>query len=230
MSGGPPVSKRLKLGEDDEGSTGSDKRLIVILERCSLECAKVGKDYVILSSDRHKGFLKNQRKDPADYRPDILHQCLLMLLDSPLNRSNLLQIYIHTSSNVLIEVNPQTRIPRTYDRFCGLFVQLLHKLSIRAEGSSVKLLKVIKNPVSAHLPVGCRRILTSFEASDLVKCRDIATPGDDRPIAVVVGGIAKGKVSVDYTEEEIKISNYPLSAALTCAKLTTGFEEAWNVE
>ena len=43
-----------------------------------------------------------------------------MLLDSPLNRSGNLQIYIHTQRNVLIEINPQTRIPRTFDRFCGL--------------------------------------------------------------------------------------------------------------
>lgn len=47
-------------------------------------------------------------------------QCLLMLMDSPLNRAGLLQVYIHTEKNVLIEVNPQTRIPRTFDRFCGL--------------------------------------------------------------------------------------------------------------
>ena len=47
-------------------------------------------------------------------------QCLLMLLDSPLNRAGLLQVYIHTERNVLIEVNPSTRIPRTFDRFCGL--------------------------------------------------------------------------------------------------------------
>lgn len=49
-----------------------------------------------------------------------LSQSLLMLMDSPLNRAGLLQVYIHTQKNVLIEVNPQTRIPRTFDRFCGL--------------------------------------------------------------------------------------------------------------
>jgi rRNA pseudouridine-1189 N-methylase Emg1 (Nep1/Mra1 family) len=43
-----------------------------------------------------------------------------MLMDSPLNRAGLLQVYIKTERNVLIEVNPQTRIPRTFDRFCGL--------------------------------------------------------------------------------------------------------------
>ena len=35
-----------------------------------------------------------------------------MLLDSPLNRAGLLQVFIHTVNNVLIEINPQTRIPR----------------------------------------------------------------------------------------------------------------------
>ena len=43
-----------------------------------------------------------------------------MLLDSPLNKAGLLQVYVHTEKNVLIEINPHTRIPRTFDRFCGL--------------------------------------------------------------------------------------------------------------
>jgi rRNA small subunit pseudouridine methyltransferase Nep1 len=48
-----------------------------------------------------------------------------MLLDSPLNRAGLLQVYIHTAKNVLIEVNPQTRIPRTYTRFAGLMGEFM---------------------------------------------------------------------------------------------------------
>lgn len=37
------------------------------------------------------------------------------------------------------------------------------------------------------------------------------------------------QVNLDYTEKMISISNYPLSAALTCAKITTAFEEVWGV-
>ena len=51
-------------------------------------------------------------------------------------------VYVHTARNVLIEVNPQVRLPRTFKRFCGLMVQLLQKLSIRASNGSSKLLKV----------------------------------------------------------------------------------------
>ena len=55
----------------------------------------------------------------------IYFQCLLMLMDSPLNRAGLLQVYVHTEKNALIEINPQTRIPRTFTRFCGLMGKLL---------------------------------------------------------------------------------------------------------
>lgn len=47
-------------------------------------------------------------------------QCLLTLLDSPLNKAGLLQVYIQTAKGVLIEVNPSVRIPRTFKRFAGL--------------------------------------------------------------------------------------------------------------
>mmetsp|Transcript_27615 Transcript_27615/g.89965 ORF Transcript_27615/g.89965 Transcript_27615/m.89965 type:complete len:109 (-) Transcript_27615:1691-2017(-) len=82
---------------------------------------------------------------------------LLTLLDSPLNKSGKMQVYIHTEKNVLIEVSPHIRIPRTYKRFAGLMVQLLHKLKIRAVNGPETLLKVVKNPVEAHLPTGARR-------------------------------------------------------------------------
>ncbi|XP_017651659.1 ribosomal RNA small subunit methyltransferase NEP1 isoform X2 [Nannospalax galili] len=166
--------KRPRLGA---GSKSGGRRLIVVLEGASLETVKVGKTYELLNCDKHKSMLLKNGRDPGEVRPDIAHQSLLMLMDSPLNRAGLLQVYIHTKKNVLIEVNPQTRIPRTFDRFCGLMVQLLHKLSVRAADGPQKLLKV----------------------------------------------------DVEYTEKMVSMSNYPLSAALTCAKLTTAFEEVWGV-
>ena len=52
---------------------------------------------------------------------------LLTLLDSPINKAGRLQIYIHTAKDVLIEVSPSVRIPRTFKRFAGLMVQLLQR-------------------------------------------------------------------------------------------------------
>ncbi|TQD72160.1 hypothetical protein C1H46_042300 [Malus baccata] len=47
---------------------------IFILEKASLEVAKVGKTYQLLNSDDHSNFLRKNKKDPALYRPDIVHQ------------------------------------------------------------------------------------------------------------------------------------------------------------
>ena len=208
-------------------NTDTAKRLIVILTNASLETVKVGKSYELLNCDKHKHILRKNKRDLGSSRPDITHQCLLMLMDSPLNRAGLLQVYIHTAKNVLIEINPQTRIPRTFDRFCGLMVHLLHRLSIRGTNAPVKLLKVIKSPVTDHLPPGCRIIGTSFSTEGIVDPRDLV-PTDD-PIAFVVGAMAHGAITADYTEKCVSISNYPLSAALTCTKVCSAFEEKWGI-
>ena len=70
---------------------------------------QAGKGYGLLNVDDHASILRKLNRDFSTARPDITHQSLLMLLDSPLNRAGLLQVFIRTSQNVLIEVNPQIR-------------------------------------------------------------------------------------------------------------------------
>jgi rRNA small subunit pseudouridine methyltransferase Nep1 len=57
-----------------------DRKLIVILENCPLEVAKIKDQYVLLDSEKHYKFLLNNKEKPDLYRPDIVHQCLLTLL------------------------------------------------------------------------------------------------------------------------------------------------------
>jgi rRNA small subunit pseudouridine methyltransferase Nep1 len=224
---GPGVDKplRLKLSKSGKNKT---QRLIVVLERANLEVVKVGKGYELLNTDQHMKQIKIYRKDPAFCRPDITHQCLLMLFDSPLNRAGLLQVYIHTESNVLIEINPQTRFPRTFPRFAGLMVQLLRDFRIRSQDGPQKLLKVIKNPILSHLPVGCKKYGTTFQSPKLVQPQELV-PQDETPVVVVIGAMAHGQVEVDYTEEVVSVSQYPLSAALACTKIVSAFEQGWGI-
>ena len=221
----PPAKK---IDRKTKMETLHQKRLIVVLEKASLETIKVqGKTYELMNCDKHKRLMLKYKKNPSDYRPDITHQCLLMLMDSPLNRAGLLQVYIHTDNNVLIEIDPQTRIPRTFDRFCGLMVQLLHKRSIHAADGPQKLLKVIKNPIEDHLPIGCSKMGTSFAAKTIVDPKTLVP--SDAPIVFVIGAMAKGSVDPSYVSDSVSISNYPLSAALTCAKICAACEAAWGI-
>jgi rRNA small subunit pseudouridine methyltransferase Nep1 len=76
---------------------------------------------------------------------------------------------------------------------CIIFlVQLLHKFSVRAAETSAKLMKVIKNPITDHLPAGCRKIATSFSASKPIKPTELVI--QDAPIAFVIGAMAHGQV------------------------------------
>ena len=55
------------------------QRVIVVLERASLETVKAGKSYELLNCDDHAHILKKHKRDPAECRPDITHQVLSLL-------------------------------------------------------------------------------------------------------------------------------------------------------
>ena len=209
------------------------RRLIVVIEGANLEVVKAGSDYQLLNCDDHKHIIGKTGRSLADCRPDITHSMLLALLDSPLNKAGMLQVYIHTAKNVLIEVNPQIRIPRTFRRFAGLMVQLLKKLKVRASGGNQPLMKVIQNPISSHLPSGCRKIGASYCANKLVDLQQyVPTLPSDAPIVFVIGGIAHGDIkeaTSDFCEEYISFSEYPLSAQVACSRLLTTVEQHWGV-
>lgn len=221
-------------------------------------------------------------------------------------------IYVHTARNVLISISPKIRLPRTFARFCGLMVQLLQKLSIRATNGPDKLMKasaagcpapwllarcpcfapggvhqcqpkfhrtacvcfaashmegasatnscargwlpchaplavshccfsrtaapawlthqVIKGPVTKYFPLACKRIGFSQHSSTLRPLHEYVKSLDDStPMVFVVGAFAHGKVDMTYVDEEIAISEYPLSAAYCLARITNAVEQKWNI-
>jgi len=224
-------------------SANSQRRLFVVLERACLEAYRISSSkkggrngegdvkYALLNCDDHQGILAKTGRDIADARPDITHQCLLTLLDSPLNKAGLLQVYIRTAKGVLIEVNPHVRIPRTFKRFSGLMVQLLQKLSIRGVNGPEKLLKVIKNPVTDYLPVNAYKIALSGDAPTVKLTNHLTKIPHDGPIAIFVGAMARGNddFADGIVDEKISISNYPLSASVACGKFCCALEDLWDV-
>ncbi|ODV89416.1 hypothetical protein CANCADRAFT_139405 [Tortispora caseinolytica NRRL Y-17796] len=211
------------------------QRLIVVLSHASIEACKIssknGDKYALLSCDEHQSLLRKMNRDISEARPDITHQCLLTLLDSPINKAGKLQVYISTVKGVLIEVNPSVRIPRTFKRFSGLMVQLLHQLNIRSVNSNEKLLKVIKNPITDHLPHKCRKITLSLDGK-IQKISDyVSTLEPDESMCVFVGAMARGpdNFADEFVDEKIAVSQYSLSAAVSCSKFCHGCEDAWNI-
>ena len=235
--------------EDEAAASNSAKKpsapVIILLDQARLETVKTRKgDFELLNCDDHKDLLKKNKKDHKDYRPDIAHQMLLAIIDSPLNKAGKLKVYMRTSKNVLIEFNAAVRIPRTYKRFSGLVVQLLHKFKIKAANTNTTLLKVIKNPFHNHLPAGCRvyglsvtgTLYNPSTLADELLCPSLSSSplpsGAASPVCLVVGAMPSGSVTKDdhpYIERMFSISDYPLSGACAVSRIVGAAEMALGI-
>lgn len=214
------------------------RKLIVILERANLDIVKIDgqrgqqSSFQLLNCDEHMYMIRKLKRDPAFCRPDIVYQCLQVLSQCPLNRAGLLQVYVRTQNNQLFKVDAQLAIPESFEEFTKMMIQLLHNLRpVRAKKCSKQLLKLLKNPVTLHLPVGCPKYGTSSKAKRIIRPSELVPSDDklDKTVAIVIGAMAHESCEPDFVDETFSISKYPLSAALVCAKITSAFEEAWNV-
>ena len=84
------------LTPEEEEERRKKRKVVVVLEKAALETVKTKKGFELLHADEHKHILLKHKRDPSQYRADIVHQTLLALLDSPLNKAGHLQVYIHT--------------------------------------------------------------------------------------------------------------------------------------
>jgi rRNA small subunit pseudouridine methyltransferase Nep1 len=89
----------------------------------------------LLLDQTHHGQAMTKLED-ADHRgrPDISFLCLMTLLETPLCKQGLLTLHLHLQDGRIVEVNPTVRLPRNYDRFVGLFEQLLLRGQVPPDG------------------------------------------------------------------------------------------------
>ncbi|KAG8342751.1 putative EMG1 NEP1 methyltransferase [Trypanosoma vivax] len=133
------------------------RRVIIILEHCPLAVVR-GEHGFELLSEKHRAHHARNRQDPAEWRPDVVHQALLHLLDSPLNRAGFLQVFLRTKKGVVVAVDPRLRVPRHMRLFEKMMVSCLHRMKVRAAHGPLSLLRVVKNPVTDHIPANCTLI------------------------------------------------------------------------
>ncbi len=151
---------------------------------------------MILDDSKHHSAMKDLDNREKRGRPDIIHQCLLSVLDS--RAAEFLDVYIHTLDDVIIWVNNETRLPRNYNRFLGLMEDLFEKREIRA-GEKV-LLKILDAELEDLLE-DAEGIVVMSERGD----RDESYLREffasvDRPV-VCIGAFPHG----DFEEETVEI-------------------------
>ncbi|XP_027333459.1 ribosomal RNA small subunit methyltransferase NEP1-like [Abrus precatorius] len=204
---------------------------IFILDNASLKRGLVRKNSKILNSDEDAHFLLKQNKNLNDYRPDIIHEALRCILDSPLNKAGMVgAIYVKIDQGALFEVNPHVRIPRTCKRFCGVIMELLKKSSVRAKDSNEILLRVVEEPITRHFPVNSHVVGLSYTSEKLVDIEEyVSVWNNDLSPVFVVGAMVNGKVKEDYLHDYISVSEYPLAAKCCLGLICEALEQKWKI-
>jgi rRNA small subunit pseudouridine methyltransferase Nep1 len=164
--------------------------------------------WVILDSSYHHSAMKNLSNYQKRGRPDILHFTLLEALGSPLNLAGMLEVYCHTQDGAFIEVNPEVRLPRVYERFKGLLSQLYRQGTIKTEQGEILLKMEKKSITEAISSIRPRRVYLLSEEGRRVKRSEIEEifKATDRPL-FMVGCYPHG----DFQEETKKLAEEPLS-------------------
>ena len=161
---------------------------------------KRGKEAEFLLLDRcyHHVAMKNLPWNEKRGRPDIVHFSLLEALGSPLNKEGLLQVYVHTVSNCIISIKPETRLPRNYDRFVGLFEQLFKLRQIPSNGPP--LLTLAEDAIMSSLVEKIKPdyvVAFSRKGSFKTLQESISEFSDKKNPLAIIGGFPHGTLSKD---------------------------------
>lgn len=161
-------------------------------------------------------------------RPDILHLCLLLVQDSPLNKRGLARVLVHTRRNELIRVRQDARLPRSQSKFYQLCEDLLRQGSVPRDDPLLTLewdrdLASIVDEAPAPrvlLDEGGAPARSPFFA-------DLARQGD---LTVVLGAFPRGsyrQARGEWFDHAASVAAEPLSAWSALVPVLAGVEDAF---
>jgi len=168
---------------------------------------------ILLDSSLHYKAMYKIKDSEKRGRPDIVHISLLSIIGAPLikDEKESVKIYIHTYNGEILEVNPETRIPKNYNRFIGLMEQLFTNKIISSKG---KILLQVKNvsleDLIKEIPMVNRMLFTS--KGDLINLPKYFEKFVDNDLLLIIGAFPHGYYSEKIQKlSENKISIYPSS-------------------
>jgi len=174
---------------------------------------------IILDRSYHHHAILKLPNNKKRGRPDIVHFSLLSALGTPLNLEGLLKVYVHTIADYVIDVNPEVRLPRNYNRFVGLMEQLFQHGQVppKSEKSLLKLeKKILKELITKINPDFVLAFTRKGKMQTLEEA--ISKLAKKENSAVIIGGFPHGS----FSSETLKLVDEAV-----CIDLET--LEAWTV-
>jgi len=163
-------------------------------------------------------------------RPDIIHNTLLQVLETPLNWEGQLHVFVHTQDDHVIWINPIVRLPKNYARFVGLIEQLYQQKQVPNEHDP--LLRIDR----ADLAQLIRRLrptkVLGFSTLGIpLLMRNVAESAAKlkKPM-VMIGGFPRGHFSEktrQLMDETYSVDREPLDAWVVAGRFIYDFE--WSI-
>lgn len=183
---------------------------------------------ILLDKSLHYHAMRGLPNQEKRGRPDIVHLCMLEVLESPLCYEGYVQLYVHTIEGQVIKVRSDVRLPKNYNRFVGLMEQLLVLGKVPQEGET--LLEVLGRGLDKAMEdfKPSRRILLS-EKGVRVTPTDLAEKilsGSER-VAVMIGAFPHGDFSnevLSMADEVISLYNRVLEGFVATSILMRALE------
>lgn len=99
---------------------------------------------------------------------------------------------------------------------------------VRSSDGPDVLLKVVKNPITIHLPAGAHKFNTSCKG-DLVNINEFSAALPDEPVVFAIGCTPSTSTDVEWAEKTLSFSQYSCSTTIIGSKITGAFENKWSV-
>ncbi|HFC49550.1 MAG TPA: 16S rRNA methyltransferase [Thermofilum sp.] len=185
---------------------------------------------ILLDKSLHYHAMKRLPLSHKRGRPDILHVCLLLALSSILNKEGWLRVYVETLEKRWITINPETRLPRNYNRFVGLMEQLLvyGKVPPSANNPLIRV-EHFSSLRKKFAEIGLSKVYLLSEKGKPMKVRQLAEEIiHEKSPGVLIGCFPRGDVSEEVknsADETVSIAPYPLDAWTVTCRIISSVED-----
>jgi len=190
-------------------------------------------DEILLDRSYHHAAMKDLPENWKRGRPDITHFTLLEALGSPLNRLGLLETYVQLRDGHIIWINPETRLPRVYERFKGLIEKLYMEPVVKVDEKILLKMerKALKNLIDELRPD--LKILLSEDGEE-VGWKELGELiiSHQKPM-IMVGGFPRGDFSPEtkkHADKIVRIWPTPLEAWTVTSRILCIIEQNLNIQ
>jgi rRNA small subunit pseudouridine methyltransferase Nep1 len=181
---------------------------------------------ILLDRSFHHSAMGRLRDGEKRGRPDLVHVALLSVTGTPLFLDGLIEVYVHTRQDLVLELEAGTRIPKSYLRFRGLVEKLLAErpsrglVKVRQEG----LPQLVKKVISSDSVVG---LSTQGVKMSLKELGEMVAAAKNP--CVLVGGFPHGHFSPEtlgLVDRLARIDQRPLEAHVVISRVVYEVEKA----